>query len=445
MIRNTLALLWLLVAPCAAQPADADFNNDGVPGDSRDVDSFLSAYSEGPCDGCDSIDINRDGSLYDPTDSEAFINQVRYGLPAVMPWKPKADEWGASIIPAAGRIINVSPTGDDANDGVNAPVRTLARAERLARHDSDDHIVLEDGGVWDEQFAGEYGPWDKGGISNERPFVIRRSFTGTVPPKIIWRTPDTAMNSGSTIRLQGERFKGFFWLVGIDFEPRAGRRAHAAVFVYAQARGIVVEDIRVFGGNSLGNFDGAQPHGLRDVVVRRCAVVNTKGSEDGGHAGGFYVVRTEGMLAEHNVFEWDGIRDTDSKFEQGMYVVADSGTFQQVPFVAMNNLIINPPHAGVQLRAALAYAVFNEVRGAPIGISGGHAMASPDNPWRGNIANNRFVGWGAIPQAAQGECIRVSRGRNAWVFGNVFEKPRQTIVFEQPVGDITAINNKTEQ
>jgi F0F1-type ATP synthase membrane subunit c/vacuolar-type H+-ATPase subunit K len=56
---------------------DIDFNNDGSLFDPTDVDAFLSVFSEGPCipEGatCDGVDFNNDGSLFDPCDIDSFF------------------------------------------------------------------------------------------------------------------------------------------------------------------------------------------------------------------------------------------------------------------------------------------------------------------------------------------------------------------------------------
>jgi hypothetical protein len=56
---------------------DIDVNNDGSSFDPTDIDAFLSVFSEGPCvpdtATCDSIDFNNDASLFDPCDIDAFL------------------------------------------------------------------------------------------------------------------------------------------------------------------------------------------------------------------------------------------------------------------------------------------------------------------------------------------------------------------------------------
>jgi hypothetical protein len=56
---------------------DIDVNNDGSSFDPQDIDAFLSVFSEGPCipdtQVCDDIDFNNDGSLFDPCDIDSFL------------------------------------------------------------------------------------------------------------------------------------------------------------------------------------------------------------------------------------------------------------------------------------------------------------------------------------------------------------------------------------
>jgi len=54
-----------------------DFNRDGSIFDPADVDSFLSVFAEGPClpagASCNDVDFNNDGSAFDPCDIDAFL------------------------------------------------------------------------------------------------------------------------------------------------------------------------------------------------------------------------------------------------------------------------------------------------------------------------------------------------------------------------------------
>jgi len=62
---------------------DIDVNNDGSFFDPQDVDAFLSIYSEGDCIPagavCDDIDFNNDGSLFDPCDVDSFLRVFSEG------------------------------------------------------------------------------------------------------------------------------------------------------------------------------------------------------------------------------------------------------------------------------------------------------------------------------------------------------------------------------
>jgi hypothetical protein len=65
------------VGPVGPTCNDIDVNNDGSSFDPQDIDAFLSVFSEGPCipanATCDDIDFNGDGALFDPCDIDSFL------------------------------------------------------------------------------------------------------------------------------------------------------------------------------------------------------------------------------------------------------------------------------------------------------------------------------------------------------------------------------------
>ncbi len=69
---------WRVTLP-DTQPtcSDIDFNNDGSLFDPTDIDAFLSIFSEGPCvpktATCNDIDFNNDTSVFDPCDIDSFL------------------------------------------------------------------------------------------------------------------------------------------------------------------------------------------------------------------------------------------------------------------------------------------------------------------------------------------------------------------------------------
>lgn len=60
-----------------------DFNNDGSIFDPTDVDAYLSVFSEGPCipagATCNDLDFNNDGSIFDPGDIDVFLSVFSEG------------------------------------------------------------------------------------------------------------------------------------------------------------------------------------------------------------------------------------------------------------------------------------------------------------------------------------------------------------------------------
>jgi hypothetical protein len=60
-----------------------DFNQDGSLFDPTDIEAFLSVFSEGPCIpanfNCGDIDFNNDQSLFDPCDISSFLLKYAEG------------------------------------------------------------------------------------------------------------------------------------------------------------------------------------------------------------------------------------------------------------------------------------------------------------------------------------------------------------------------------
>ncbi|GEM_PF-549675 len=77
--QATGAVWWddLQVVRSVAGCDSIDFNNDGGLFDPQDIEAFLSVFSEGPCvpepATCNDRDFNNDGAEFDPADIEAFL------------------------------------------------------------------------------------------------------------------------------------------------------------------------------------------------------------------------------------------------------------------------------------------------------------------------------------------------------------------------------------
>jgi subtilisin-like proprotein convertase family protein len=74
---GTISVTFDSSQTCGPVCNDIDINNDGSLFDPTDIDAFLSVYGEGPCvpaeATCDGIDFNNDTSLFDPCDIDAFL------------------------------------------------------------------------------------------------------------------------------------------------------------------------------------------------------------------------------------------------------------------------------------------------------------------------------------------------------------------------------------
>jgi hypothetical protein len=73
----TSAAVTIVGAGCGPTCDSLDINNDGSFFDPQDIDAFLSVFSEGPCvpedATCNDIDFNNDGGLFDPCDIDSFL------------------------------------------------------------------------------------------------------------------------------------------------------------------------------------------------------------------------------------------------------------------------------------------------------------------------------------------------------------------------------------
>jgi hypothetical protein len=83
-VANACATLDGGSFPLGGPPCDSiDFNNDGSLFDPTDIDAFLSVFAEGPCipetATCNDIDFNNDSSLFDPCDIDSFLVQFSEG------------------------------------------------------------------------------------------------------------------------------------------------------------------------------------------------------------------------------------------------------------------------------------------------------------------------------------------------------------------------------
>jgi hypothetical protein len=69
---------YIVERPACPEVCDSiDVNNDFSLFDPTDIDAFLSVFSEGPCipaeNLCNDVDFNNDGSLFDPCDIDSFL------------------------------------------------------------------------------------------------------------------------------------------------------------------------------------------------------------------------------------------------------------------------------------------------------------------------------------------------------------------------------------
>ncbi|MFN5943458.1 MAG: hypothetical protein ACK46I_00080 [Phycisphaerae bacterium] len=299
-----------------------------------------------------------------------------------------------TLAPGAREVFVSSSMGSDSNSGLSAdqPVRTLYRGYQLVRAASADHMRLRRGDVWvDQAIAGQYGSWDKAGRSAAEPIVIHTYGDNPNRPIIKAGVRDIGM------RIQGgDPWNGNLWIVGVHFQ--ANRRMPTdpdfnpntnvnGLVWYGRGGNLLVEDC-VFEYYSMNIT--MQPPTAADVITgvtfRRSQILNSYAP--GSHSQGFYVVGVNGMLVDECLVDHNGwlpnVTGTHSTiFNHNFYLVPSCTN------VLVRNTITSRASAtGIQMRGRNMNSFNNLSLKNPLGITAGHAMASPEQNWTGSMRYN---------------------------------------------------------
>ena len=203
-------------------------------------------------------------------------------------------------------VIHVSTDGVDGQDGrtPETAIRTLRRAVALIRNNSPDRILLRRGDTFEEVF----GNFNRSGRSPQEPVVIGSYGTGP-RPKILAR--DTVFNIYGNGDLHDVAIVGLHLLAAgrdpdaVDFDP-GNVPSPMGVRVVKPVRGLTIEDCRIerFSGNLV--LTGSKSERLKDVIVRRCVVLDSwsNGGEFSGQ--GLYADKVDGLTIEDCVFDHNG-------------------------------------------------------------------------------------------------------------------------------------------
>lgn len=246
------------------------------------------------------------------------------------------------------RVIHVSTSGNDANNGLSpsTPKRTIAAGKALIRNGFPDWLLLKRGDVFDSNI----GQWNTTGRSASEPQLIGAYGTSTQRPLL--RTGDQTcilvMGSSSSAPQINH-----IAIVGLEMWAHTynGTGTPYGLFWVLDSTGLLVEDCVIRGYQiniSIPGMGGRK----RDVKIRRNVLTDafaTSGSV--GHA--LYLENCDNLLIEENVIDRNGWNPSvpgavPSIFRHGIYIQAGAGACTGV--VVRRNIISNSASHGLQLR-----------------------------------------------------------------------------------------------
>jgi hypothetical protein len=316
------------------------------------------------------------------------------------------------VTPGSGsRVVYVSSSqGSDTNSGLSqgAPVRSIARAEKLLRSGTGDQLLLKRGDVWRETF----GHWKLSGQSSSQPIVIGAYGTGERPRL------ETGNNVAFTAWAASVHDLD---IIGIELSAK-GRGNSAmpdGIQVNGRMSNLLVEDCKITGYRNnitLQNVFGP----VANVTVRRSVIADSWSG--GSHSQGLYADGVNGITLEEDDFDHNGWRgNTGAKmFDHGAYITgASSG------LVARGNVFANSASHGLQARPGGIVEdnlFYNNATGLSYGLVNGGGPTKAGGV-TGRVDGNVFMGGHNLSGLAAGvgmEISNIKAGAGAVVSDNVF-------------------------
>lgn len=252
--------------------------------------------------------------------------------------------WTTFTPSADTRIVYVSSSeGNDANDGLSpfTPKRTINAGRALLRTGYPDWILFKRGDTFSET-NWEVGGY--GGRSADEPQLWGSYGEGARP--IFTPVP----GSGSP----GFRFNwspSHVAVIGLHIKAEAAGGASGVSLIAsnAQLSNILIEDCYIEGFKDNINIQGSSTQTIRNVVIRRCIVVNAFPSGT-AHSQGAFINRVDGLLIEECLFDHNGWRNTDRTdatiFNHNLYIATGNSPNATI----RRNIIARASSHGLQLR-----------------------------------------------------------------------------------------------
>lgn len=252
--------------------------------------------------------------------------------------------WTTFTPSADTKIVYVSSSeGNDANDGLSpfTPKRTINAGRALLRTGYPDWILFKRGDTFSET-GWEVGGY--GGRSDEEPQLWGSYGDGprpifTPPPGSGW--PGFRFNwSPSHVAVIGLHMRG---------EAAGGGSGILLIASNAPLSNYLFEDCFIEGFKDNINIQGSSSQMIRNVIIRRCIVVDAFPNGT-AHSQGAFINNVDGLLIEECVFDHNGWRNLDRSdatiFNHNLYISSGNSPNS----IIRRNIIARASSHGLQLR-----------------------------------------------------------------------------------------------
>jgi hypothetical protein len=357
-----------------------------------------------------------------------------------------ANGWTVVTPSADTRMVYVSTSGNDTNDGLssNTPVKTLAKAQSLVRNGFPDWLLLKRGDVFNDFFTN----WNKSGRSTQEPMLISAYGSGARPE----------IDSGShfgAFATDDKSTVNYLDMIGLALIAN-NHDPNSPTYSFSGPGSTTGYEFKATGGNLLvedclvrfyrDDFDIEAANGpLVNVTLRRNVIVDSWSNAASLHSEGVYSHAVAGFTVYQNVFDHNGWNAqipgaTQQGFNHDMYF-----SYAVTGADIEGNIFANASFAGINLRCG-GIVRNNLFANDAIALNYGNADGADSTAGgvTGDITNNVVDGDKGLGTSAYGEGFAIGNikpGAGLVVQGNILahdtQNARQAILLTMATDTLT--------
>jgi hypothetical protein len=234
------------------------------------------------------------------------------------PMWPTGSGWSVFTPDATSRVVYVSASGNDANDGLSParPVRTLERGAALVRDGQYDFLLLRRGDTWRDPSLDDF----KSGRDATHPLVVSYYGDSGGRPRL---------EVASNLIDHNARTRNYFALVGLEIvsyrsdpsHPMFARAAGTVLRFVGGGNNILIEDcVLRYTGIVVQSYERAV---YRDFRLHRSIILDTwtpnSSTTNSDRPSGIFASGVDGLVIEDNVFDHNGWNEEVSGAGANMY------------------------------------------------------------------------------------------------------------------------------